>query len=98
MKKFPLEPIEKASRKKLREVQLARLKWSLKRAYDKVPHYRKKFDAAGVKPKDGAQEGKLMPSHDQRRSKTIRPGKIGHQRAECAIPYRLFLRVPAVRA
>jgi phenylacetate-CoA ligase len=52
MKKFPLEPIEKASRKKLREVQLARLKWSLKRAYERVPHYKKKFDAAGVKPKD----------------------------------------------
>jgi phenylacetate-CoA ligase len=52
MKKFPLEPIEKASRKKLRDLQLSRLKWSLKRAYDKVPHYRKKFDAAGVKPKD----------------------------------------------
>jgi phenylacetate-CoA ligase len=52
MKKFPLEAIEKGSRKKLRELQLARLKWSLKRAYDKVPHYRKKFDAAGVKPGD----------------------------------------------
>jgi phenylacetate-CoA ligase len=36
----------------LRDLQLARLRWSLKRAYDKVPHYRKKFDAAGVKPKD----------------------------------------------
>ena len=52
MKKFPLEPIEKASGKKLRELQLSRLKWSLKLAYEKVPHYRKKFDAAGVKPKD----------------------------------------------
>ncbi len=52
MSKFPLEPIEKASGKKLREVQLARLMWSLKRAYERVPHYRKKFDAAGVKPKD----------------------------------------------
>jgi len=52
MKKFPLEPIEKASRKKLRDLQFARLKWSLRRAYDKVPHYRQKFDAAGVKPKD----------------------------------------------
>jgi len=49
---FPLEPIEKAARKKLRELQLARLRWTLKRAYDKVPHYRSKFDAAGVKPKD----------------------------------------------
>jgi len=51
-KKFSLEPIEKASRKKLAALQLERLKWSLKHAYDKVPHYRKKFDAAGVKPKD----------------------------------------------
>jgi len=49
---FPLEPIEKASRKKLAALQLERLKWSLKHAYEKVPHYRKKFDAAGVKPKD----------------------------------------------
>ena len=52
MKKFPLEAIEKASRKSLRELQLSRLKWSLKRAYENVPHYRRKFDAAGVKPKD----------------------------------------------
>ncbi|HEY8068887.1 MAG TPA: phenylacetate--CoA ligase PaaK [Burkholderiales bacterium] len=51
-KGFPLEPIEKASRKTLRELQYARLQWSLKHAYEKVPHYRKKFDAAGVKPKD----------------------------------------------
>ena len=49
---FPLEPIEKASRKTLRELQLARLKRTLKRAYGKVPHYREKFDAAGVKPGD----------------------------------------------
>jgi phenylacetate-CoA ligase len=51
-KGFPLEPIEKASRKALRELQLRRLKWSLAHAYDNVPAYRKKFDAAGVKPKD----------------------------------------------
>jgi len=51
-KRFPLEPIEKASRKTLAALQLERMKWSLKHAYDKVPHYRKKFDAAGVKPKD----------------------------------------------
>jgi phenylacetate-CoA ligase len=52
MKRFPLEPIEKASAKKLREVQLKRLRWTLKHAYDHVPRYRKKFDAAGVKPGD----------------------------------------------
>jgi len=51
-KGFPLEPIEKASGKSLRALQLQRLKWSLKHAYEHVPHYRKKFDAAGVKPKD----------------------------------------------
>ena len=52
MKKFPLEEIERASRKKLKELQLKRLRWSLAHAYDNVPHYRRKFDAAGVKPKD----------------------------------------------
>jgi phenylacetate-CoA ligase len=52
MKKFPLEPIEKASRAKLRALQLERLQWTLRRVYDRVPHYRRKFDAAGVKPRD----------------------------------------------
>jgi len=52
MKKFPLEPIERASQKKLRELQLKRLRWSLKHAYDRVPHFRKKFDAARVVVKD----------------------------------------------
>jgi phenylacetate-CoA ligase len=47
-----LEPIEKASRDKIAALQLQRLRWSLKHAYDNVPHYRKKFDAAGVKPED----------------------------------------------
>ena len=52
MKKFPLEAIERASRKTLRELQLARLKATLRHAYERVPHYRSKFDAARVKPKD----------------------------------------------
>jgi len=51
-KRFPLEPIEKASRKTLAALQLERLKWSLRHAYENVPHTRRKFDAAGVKPKD----------------------------------------------
>jgi phenylacetate-CoA ligase len=50
MKKFPLEPVEKFSPRKIRALQLERLRWSLKHAYDRVPHYRKKLDAAGVKP------------------------------------------------
>jgi phenylacetate-CoA ligase len=52
MKSFPLEAIEKCPEKELRALQLERLRWSLKHAYDNVPHYRRKFDAAGVKPGD----------------------------------------------
>ena len=47
-----LEPIERASRDELRALQLTRLKWSVRHAYDNVPHYRQAFDAAGVHPDD----------------------------------------------
>lgn len=47
-----LEPIETASRDELQALQLQRMKWSLRHAYDNVPHYRKSFDAAGVHPDD----------------------------------------------
>ncbi len=47
-----LEPIERASRDEIAALQLTRLKWSLKHAYDNVPHYRKAFDAKGVAPGD----------------------------------------------
>jgi len=50
MTKFALEPIEKAPLADLRKLQLHRLQWTLQHAYDNVPHYRKKFDDAGVKP------------------------------------------------
>jgi phenylacetate-CoA ligase len=50
VKSFALEPIEKASTDELRALQLERLRWSLAQAYDKVPRFREKFDAAGVKP------------------------------------------------
>ena len=56
MKKHPepgeLEPIERASRDELQALQLQRLQWTLKHAYDNVPHYRKAFDAKGVQPSD----------------------------------------------
>src|SRR4051812_44456695 len=52
MDPFALEPIEKSSADELRALQLSRLQWSLQHAYDNVAHYRKKFDAAGVKPQD----------------------------------------------
>ncbi len=47
-----LEPIERASRAELRALQLERLQWTLAHAYANVAHFRKKFDAAGVKPGD----------------------------------------------
>ena len=49
---FELEPIEKAPREELRHLQLERLQWSLQHAYDNVAQFRRKFDAAGVKPRD----------------------------------------------
>jgi len=47
-----LEPIERASRDELTALQLTRLRASLTRAYEKVPHYRRAFDAKGVHPGD----------------------------------------------
>ncbi len=47
-----LEPIETASRDEISALQLQRLKWTLRHAYDNVPHYRKKFDDQGVHPDD----------------------------------------------
>ena len=47
-----LEPIEKAGVDELRALQLDRLRWSLRHAYENVPHYRKAFDAAGARPED----------------------------------------------
>ena len=47
-----LEPIEKASRDELAALQLKRMRWSLHHAYNNVPLYRAKFDAAGVHPSD----------------------------------------------
>ena len=54
--KFPapgdLEPIEQASRDELQALQLERLRTTLARAYENVPHYRRAFDAHGVHPSD----------------------------------------------
>jgi len=49
---FPLEPIERASVDELRALQLQRLRHTLRQAWDHVPHYRKRFEAAGVHPDD----------------------------------------------
>ena len=51
-RKEDLDPIEISSRDEIAALQLHRLKWSLRHAWDNVPHYRKSFDAAGVHPDD----------------------------------------------
>ncbi|NNE53456.1 MAG: phenylacetate--CoA ligase [Sulfitobacter sp.] len=50
--KKSLDPIEVASRDEIAALQLERMKWSLRHAYDNVPFYRQSFDAAGVHPDD----------------------------------------------
>jgi phenylacetate-CoA ligase len=47
-----LDPAERMGIDELRALQLERLKWTLRHAYEHVPHYRAAFDAAGVHPED----------------------------------------------
>src|SRR5579864_6802973 len=44
--------LERASIDELKATQLERLKWSVRHAYDNVPHYRRAFEAAGMHPAD----------------------------------------------
>jgi len=48
----PLEPAELSDRERLQALQLERLQWTVRYVYANVPHYRQKFDAAGVAPDD----------------------------------------------
>ncbi|WP_278923661.1 MULTISPECIES: phenylacetate--CoA ligase PaaK [Pseudophaeobacter] len=50
--KADLDAIEIASIDEIRALQLKRLQWSLRHAYDNVPMYKERFDAAGVHPDD----------------------------------------------
>ena len=56
-----LEPIETASRDEIAALQLQRLQWSVRHAYEHVPHYRAKFDAAGDR-----KSTRLNSSHIQK--------------------------------
>jgi phenylacetate-CoA ligase len=47
-----LDPIEIASSDEIAALQTKRLKWTLRHAYQNVPHYRRKFDTSGVHPDD----------------------------------------------
>jgi len=50
---FMFDPdVETMPREALTTLQTTRLKQTLQRAYNNVPHYKKKFDAVGVKPSD----------------------------------------------
>lgn len=50
-----LDAVERASRDEIMALQHERLAWSLRHAYENVPHYRQSFDAAGVHPSDFRQ-------------------------------------------
>ncbi len=47
-----LDPAERMDRDELAALQLDRLRWTLRYAYENVPAYRRKFDTAGVLPED----------------------------------------------
>ncbi|MEV8503540.1 phenylacetate--CoA ligase PaaK [Actinoplanes sp. NPDC051475] len=47
-----LEPVERASIDELRALQLQRLQWSVRHAYENVPQYRRMFDERQVHPDD----------------------------------------------
>ena len=47
-----LDPIERASCDEIQALQLERMQWSLRHAYDNVAMYKKRFDKAGVHPDD----------------------------------------------
>lgn len=55
----PSQDIEFATRDRISSLQLERLQWSLRHAYENVPHYRKAFDDAGVHPGDLQDLGDL---------------------------------------
>lgn len=55
----PNTDIEFASRDRISALQLERLQWSLRHAYDNVAHYRAAFDEAGVHPDDMRELGDL---------------------------------------
>lgn len=47
-----LDPEERMSRDQIEALQLERLQWTVRHAYENVPLYTRKFDAAGVHPDD----------------------------------------------
>ena len=64
--------IECADREEIQRIQLQGLISTVKRVYEKVPYYKEKLDAAGVKPEDIVDSKSLRKSlnviHDSFRS------------------------------
>jgi phenylacetate-CoA ligase len=54
-----LDPVEKIGDDELRALQLERLRWTLRHAYENVPFYRRSFDDAGLRPEDCRTLGDL---------------------------------------
>ncbi|GAA2199205.1 phenylacetate--CoA ligase [Sinomonas flava] len=54
-----LDAEETMSRDEIEALQLTRLKETVKYAYERVPHYTRKFDEAGVRPEDLKELGDL---------------------------------------
>lgn len=50
--KESLDPIETASRDEIAALQLTRMQWTLRHAYENAPFHRQRFDAHGVHPDD----------------------------------------------
>src|SRR5664279_2023205 len=65
---------ETMPRGELKALQLSRLKTTLERAYNKIPHYKKKFDAANVKP------GDLKSLADHGKDRSARQLSVRHVR------------------
>lgn len=56
---FGLHPEERLSRQELEALQLERLQWTVRHAYDNVPFYKRRFDEVGVRPDDIKQLGDI---------------------------------------
>jgi phenylacetate-CoA ligase len=58
-RRHDLDPIEIASREEIEALQLERLQRTLRWVYERVDHYRRAFEAAGVHPGDLASRADL---------------------------------------
>ncbi len=83
--------MECAARSKIEKVQLERLQWSVRHAYDHVPMYREKMDKAGVKPGDihALKDIRKIPLTSKLEMREQFPFKL------LAVPMRQIVRIHA---